>query len=202
MAVQRGGGAVARGAAERILVGDVPGRLEHDQVVGEAFRIGAQPQAEGGGHGHLQVRIARQQHVLQLLGLLLQEVEQGRDLADGPLQAGAREQLDVHGYLVVAGAPGMDLLPYVAEGGRQPGFHLRVDVFALDGEPTFHGLVMEFFQFWKQHGELVLPKQPHFREHRDMRHRAEDVPRREHQVQFPVLSDRERVDLRRIIESF
>ena len=58
-AVQRRGGTVARRASERVLVHDVPGRLEEYEIVGEAFGVGAQPKAEGRGHRHLQMRIAR-----------------------------------------------------------------------------------------------------------------------------------------------
>ena len=42
-AVQRGRRTVPRGAAEGVLVGHVPRRLEHHQVVGKALRVGAQP---------------------------------------------------------------------------------------------------------------------------------------------------------------
>ena len=201
-AVQRGGGSVPGGAAEGVLVHHVPGGLEHHQVIGEAFGVGAQPQAEGGRHCHLQVRIARHQDVFQFLGFLLQQVEQRGDLADGLLQAVPGEQLDVHGDLVVARAAGMDLLAHIPERGGQPGLHLRMDIFPFDGESAFHGLLMQFLQLRQQHGQLVLAEQSHFRKHGDVGHRPEDVPRGEHQIQFPVLPDRECVDLRRVIESF
>ena len=96
----------------------------------------------------------------------------------------------------------MDLLADIAEGGGQPGFHLRMDVLALDGEPAFHGLLMQLLQLRQQLRKLVLAQQSDLGEHCDMGHRPEDVPRGEHQIQLPVLPDRERVDLRRIIESF
>ena len=42
-AVEREGGAVAGGGAERVLVGYIVGRDEHLHVVAEAFGIGSEP---------------------------------------------------------------------------------------------------------------------------------------------------------------
>ena len=148
------------------------------------------------------MRVARHQDVLQLLRFLLQQVEKRGDLAHGLLDAGAGEEFDVHSHLVVPRAARMDLLAHVAERGRQARLHLRMDVFAFDGELAFHGLLVQFPQLRQEDGEFILPQQSHLGQHRDMGHRAHDVPRSQHQVQLPVLPDRERVDLRRIVKSF
>ena len=96
----------------------------------------------------------------------------------------------------------MDLLADVPERRRKPRLHLRMDVLALDGESAFHGLLVQLFEFRQELRELIGPQQSHLGQHGYMRHRPQNVPRGEHQIQLPVLPDRERVDLRRVIESF
>ena len=148
------------------------------------------------------MRVARHQHILQRLGLLLQQVEKPRHFLHGLLQPRTGIELDVHRHLVVPRPSGMDLLADVPERCREPRLHLRMDVLALDGEPAFHGFLVQFFELRHELREFISPQQPHLGQHGNMRHRPQDVPRGEHQIQFPVLPDGECVDLRGVIESF
>ena len=77
-----------------------------------------------------------------------------------------------------------------------------MDIFSLDGESPFYGFLMQFLEFRQQLRELLCRQQSYLGQHRNVRHRPQDVPRGQHQVQFAVLPDRKRIDLRCVVKSF
>ena len=74
------------------------------------------------------MRIARHQHVLVLLALLDELIEEHLDAIGNLFQFVACKQLQVYQYLVVARTARMNLLAHIAELARQHQFYLRVDV--------------------------------------------------------------------------
>ena len=119
LAVQREGASGTCGRAQRVLVGYLIGGEDKLHVVGQRLGIGAEPEPERRGHGHLQMRIGRHQFVAVLLRQRLQAVEQ---LAHGlrqMLQLIAEEELQVDEHLVVARPAGMYFFAHIAQPGRE-----------------------------------------------------------------------------------
>ena len=74
------------------------------------------------------MRVARHQHVLILLALLDEFVEQHLHAVGNLHQFVACKEFQVHQYLVIARTAGMNLLAYVAELARQHQLHLRMNI--------------------------------------------------------------------------
>ncbi len=89
--------------------------------------------AEADGLGYLEVSEARHDGFHLALG----QIQQGRlETGDGRTQGidlGAQPQAHVRRHLVVARAPGVELLAGLADVGGEGRFHVHVDVFQGDG---------------------------------------------------------------------
>ena len=191
LAAQREARAVAGCRTEGVAVDDTIGCLQHLQVIDETLGIGAEPQAEAGGHGHLEVGIARHEDVAIAFGLLLQHVEETLDSLDDGLDLVAHVELEVDEHLVVAASARMDLLADVAQAAREDELHLAVDVLdaLLDDETAFAGIAVDLLHLAEQDVELVTGEQADAFEHGDVRHRAKHVEGRKIEVHLAVASD-------------
>ncbi len=189
-AVERERRTVARGRAEGVLVGDLPGGGHQPQVVDERFGIGAEPEAERRGHGDLEVGVARHQHLAIALRELLQPVEEGPHVARHGLQLVAQEEFQIDQHLVVARASRVDLLAHVAQAARQQQFDLRVDVLDLrfDAEIPRLDLGGDRFEPLGQTGQFVGRQEADRFEHADVGQRAADVVARQAQVERAVFA--------------
>ena len=141
--------------------------------------------------------IARHEHLLVLLRLLYQFVEERLHLVGDVHQLVAREELQVDQHLVVARAAGVNLLSHVAEAARQQHLHLRVDVLdvVLDGELAALAQLVDVLQLGEQHGQLVFAYQSDALKHRDVGHRAQYVVLRQIEVHLAVAAHGEPVNL-------
>ena len=176
--------AIAGGCAKGVLVGHVPRGGEHGHVVGQALGICAKPQAERGGHGHLEVRIARDEDVLIFLALGLQHVKEFDEVLGQVLYLVAYVEFEVQQHLVVARAAAVHFLAEVAQLAGQHQLHLRVDVLYVvlyDEGAVLRGLVY-VFQLGEQHGQLVMANEAYGLEHGYVGHGAQHVKWREVQV--------------------
>ena len=121
-------GAVSGCRAQRIAVAHLEGCLQEEHVVHQALGIGAEPETEGGGHGYLQMGVARHQHVLVTIALRYQHVKQLFDGLGHFLDLCARKEFQVEQHLVVTRTAAVNLLAYIAQTARQHQFHLRMDI--------------------------------------------------------------------------
>ena len=189
-AVQGERRAIAGGRAEGVAVGHAPGGEEVEHVVGKRFGIGAKPQSEAAGHSHLQVCVARHEHVLILLALLQQLVKQNLHAVDHLAQLMACEELQVNEHLVVARATRMDLLAHVAEALREHQLHLRVHILhaVLNNKLSAVGHVIDALQLGKELLQLIFLKQPDALKHGYVGHGAQHVIFGEVEVELAVTS--------------
>ena len=91
-AVERQRHPVAGGRTERAAVGIGVGRLDRQQVVEQALGIARGPEADGAGHGRLQVRAPDHRHAEMAPGQGQQRVGQRGALVEHPQQILARMQ--------------------------------------------------------------------------------------------------------------
>ena len=134
--------------------------------------MGAEPQSERRGHCHLQVCVARHEHVLRLFAAALQGLEELVHKHHHLFQFMTDEELQVDKHLVVARATGMDFLTHIAQAAREQQLHLRVDVLdaLLDDELATLALVVDVAQCVEQLLQLLLLEQSDGFQHGDMRH--------------------------------
>ena len=148
----------------------------------------SEPQTERRRHGHLQVGIARHEHVLILLALLLQFCEEVVDGLGHEFQLMAGKQLQVHQHLVVARAAGVNFLAHVAKLPCQHQFYLRVDILdaLLYHKLALDSLLVDAAQLFQEHGQLVLADEADALQHGDVGHGAQHVVGCQIEVQLAV----------------
>ena len=207
-AVEGEGRAIAGSGAQRVAVGHLIGGLQEQHVVGEALGIGPEPESEAGGHGDLKVGIAWHEHILILVALLDQLVEEDLYAVGNFLQLMTGEELQVNQHLIVARTTRVDLLSHIAQTAGEDHLHLRVDI--LD-TLFYHKLAtlcreIDVFQLSEQLGELIMLQKSDGFEHGDMCHRTQHIVFRQIEVHLTVSSDGETlyllVDLKVLFPEF
>ena len=128
LTVEREAAAIAGGRAQGVAVGHPVGGLHEEHVVGQTLGISSEPQSERRGHGHLQMGVARHEHVLELLALGDELVEEILDERGRGVETVTDEELQVEQHLVVAAAARVNLLAHVTEFTCEQQLHLRVDI--------------------------------------------------------------------------
>src|SRR5690606_30881924 len=109
------------------------------------------------------------------------------------LNSATEIHFQVYQYLVVPGSSAMDFFSGVANMLRQHKLYLRVDVFypVFDSEAARFYFLSEnpgtFFQYLT---ELSAFQEPGFFQHNGMGHGAQNIKRRQENIQFPVFSYR------------
>ena len=167
-------------------------KMEFDEahIIYERLGISAEPKAKGRGHGNLQVRVARHQDLLVLLGELLQAIEEGANLGGDLLQLLAQEELQIDQHLVVARATRVNLLAHIAQAAGQQQLHLRVDILrlGLDAEVARLDLRGDLLQTTNEHLKLLGGQKADRLEHADMGQRALHVVFRQAHIQLLVVA--------------
>ena len=137
--------------------------------------------------------VARQQHLLELLALALEQAEQGQHLVPEAAQLIPQVEFDVDQDLVVAAAPGMNLLAEVAELAGEEEFYLGVNVFhiILQHKGARRDAGGDFVQSAQQGLQLVGAEQADALQHRNVGLRALHIVGCEPQVEDAVVADRE-----------
>ena len=101
LAVERKRRTIAGSRTQRIAVGYFPSRQQILHIVNQPFSVSAKPQTETRRHGHLQMRVARHQHILVAVALLNQLVEELLGELGYLTNLVADEQLQIDEHLVV-----------------------------------------------------------------------------------------------------
>ena len=137
------------------------------------------------------------EHVLVLVALLYELVEENLHLLGDILQLVACEQLQIDEHLVVARASAVYLLAHVAQFLGEHSLYLRVNVFhaVVDDKLSAFADAVDVFQFGEQRRELFLLEQSDAFEHGDVSHGAEYVVFGEIEVHLAVASYGEAFDL-------
>ena len=94
--------AIAGCRAKRIAIGHLIGCLQEEHIVCQTLGIGSKPQAEARRHSDLQMGIAWHQHILVLIALLDEFVEEDLHLVGNILEFVTGKELEVYKHLVVA----------------------------------------------------------------------------------------------------
>ena len=116
--------------------------------------------------------VAGHEHVLVAFRLGDEFVEeafhQGGNLPD----LVADEEFEIHQHLVVAAAPGVDFLAYVAKLACEQHFHLRMHVLhtLLNHKLALFSLAVDGFQLLEEELQLVGREQVDGLQHGDVRH--------------------------------
>ena len=137
--------------------------------------------------------VARHEHVLVLVALLDELVEEYLHVLGNVLYLVAGEEFQVDEHLVVAAASGMDFLTDVAELARQHQLHLGVDILhvGLYLELPILANLVDVLQLGEEFRKLVLPEHSYRLQHRDMGHRTQYVILGKIEVHLAVAAHRE-----------
>ena len=143
------------------------------------------------------MRIARHEHVLVLVALLYEFIEQHLHGIGYLHQLVTRKQLQVHQHLVIARTSRVYLLAHVAKLAGKQHLHLRVYVLhaVLDGKLAPFAQFVDALQLAQQHWQLVLADESYAFEHGDVGHRAQHVVLGEIEVHLAVTSYGEPLNL-------
>lgn len=196
-AVEGEGRAVAGGGAEGIAVAHAEGGLQEHHVVHEALGIGAEPQAEGRGHGNLQMGVAGHEDALVAFALADEHVEELLDGLGDVLDLLAGEELEIEQHLVVARAAAVYLLAHVAQLAGEHELYLRMDVLdaVFDDELAPLGQGVDLLQLGQELLQLGGGEQADTLEHGDVGHGAQHVVLSQVEVHFAVAPHGEALDI-------
>ena len=120
---------MACGRAQGVAIIHLVGGAQHRQIVGKRLGIGAKPQSERRWHCHLQVGVARHQHMLIALTLGLEGAKQRGEVMHHLFNFASNKETKVDQHLVVARASGVNFLAHIAQTAGEHQFHLRMHVF-------------------------------------------------------------------------
>ena len=137
--------------------------------------------------------VARQQDVLVLFALALEQAEEGQDFVPEAAQLVPEVKFDIDQHLVVAAAAGVNLLAEVAELAGEEEFDLGVNVFhvILQHKGARRDAGGDFVQSAQQNLQLVGIQQADAFQHRNVGLRALHIVGCEPQVEDAVVADRE-----------
>ena len=144
LAIERIARTGKRGSTQRAVVGGIKGGLQARKVAREHPGIRQQMMREQHGLSMLHVRVARQNHLVVLLGRIHQHMAQLKiglhELLGQRLDAQAR----VGRHLVVARTSGMQALTGLADATRQLALDGHMNVFVVDVEGEVAGIDILF----------------------------------------------------------
>ncbi len=137
--------------------------------------------------------VARHEHILVLVALGDEFLEERDDVVDDELELVAREEFQVDEHLVVARAAGVDLLAEVAELAGEEEFDLRVDILHIgfDNELTFLALAVDAAQGVEELRQFIVAEESDALEHGDVGHGAQHVVFGEVEVHLAVAANGE-----------
>ena len=144
LAIERIARTGKRGSTKRAVVGGIKGGLQARKVAREHPEIRQQMMREQHGLSVLHMRVARQNHLVVLLGRIHQHMAQFKiglhELLGQRLDAQAR----IGRNLVVARTPGMQALAGLADAARQLALDGHMNVFVVDIEGEVAGIDILF----------------------------------------------------------
>ena len=128
LTVERQRNAVSGGASERTKVVHLIGGLEVRHLIENHLGMSARPYAHGTRHCGLEVRAADKRNHRMPLAECAQCGRQCRHLSFKRKDLVLDVQAHIHGNLIVAAAPGVNLLSKIAESLCEPALHRHVNI--------------------------------------------------------------------------